>query len=139
VDWKSEKYQWPHHEVSQFVLFLHGTGATTHSFRDIFTDFSKDFSVMALDLPGHGFSSRLKGGRPTLERVSQGIAKLLAHEKFMPDLIVGHSAGAAIAVELAFKHLHDVKALVSINGVSCRRKALVCKPIYVSSICVWRT
>lgn len=134
MDWKSEKYQWPHHEVSQFteidgmrwhiqkagngpsVLFLHGTGATTHSFRDIFTDFWKDFSVIALDLPGHGFSSRLKGGRPTLERVSQGIAKLLAHENFMPDLIVGHSAGAAIAVELAFKHLHDVKALVSING-----------------------
>jgi len=134
VDWKSEKYLWPHHEVSQFieidgmrwhvqkdgagpsVLLLHGTGATTHSFRDIFTDFSKDFSVMALDLPGHGFSSRLKGGRPTLERVSQAIAELLAHENFIPDMIVGHSAGAAIAVELASKHLDETKALVSING-----------------------
>lgn len=134
MDWKSEKYQWPNHEVSQFieidkmrwhvqkagagpsVLLLHGTGATTHSFRDIFKDFSKDFTVMALDLPGHGFSSRLNGGRPTLERVSTGIAKLLEHEKFSPDMIVGHSAGAAIAVELASKHLHETKGLVSING-----------------------
>lgn len=134
MDWKSEKYTWPNHEVSQFieidkmrwhvqkagsgasVLLLHGTGATTHSFRDIFNDFAKDFTVMALDLPGHGFSSRLNGGGPTLERVSDAIAKLLSHEKFSPDMLVGHSAGAAIAVNLAFKHLHKIKALVSING-----------------------
>lgn len=134
MDWKSEKYTWPNHEVSQFieidkmrwhvqnagsgpsVLLLHGTGATTHSFRDIFNDFAKDFTVMALDLPGHGFSSRLNGGRPTLERVSEAIARLLSQEKFLPDMIVGHSAGAAIAVNLAFKHLHKIKALVSING-----------------------
>ncbi len=134
MDWKSEKYQWPNHEVSQFieidrmrwhvqkagsgpcVLLLHGTGATTHSFRDIFNNFSKDFTVMALDLPGHGFSSRLNGGRPTLERVSAGIAKLLEHENFSPDVIVGHSAGAAIAVELASKHVCGTKGIVSING-----------------------
>lgn len=134
MDWKSEKYQWPNHEVSQFIevdkmqwhvqragsgpsiLLLHGTGATTHSFRDLFNDFLKDFSVMALDLPGHGFSKRLNNGRPTLERVSAAIANLLEHEKFAPEIILGHSAGAAIAVELAVKHLHEVRALVSING-----------------------
>lgn len=134
MDWKSEKYRWPNHEVSQFieidgmrwhvqkkgngpsVLLLHGTGATTHSFRDIFKDISRNFTAMALDLPGHGFSSRLNGGRPTLERVAQAIAKLLAQEKFLPDMIVGHSAGAAIAVELALNHLTETKALVSING-----------------------
>jgi magnesium chelatase accessory protein len=134
LDWKSEGHNWPNRECSQFIkvngtnwhiqqkgegskiLLLHGSGATTHSMRGLFTELSKSHNVMTLDFPGHGFSSRLGGGKPTLNRVSDALAVLLQERDFMPELIVGHSAGAAVAVNLASKTPIQPNAIVSING-----------------------
>jgi len=134
VDWKSEGDTWPNSNFSRFVecnnmswhvqqsgkgpklLLLHGSGATTHSFADLLPELAKNFSVMAIDLPGHGFTSRLNGGRPTLDRVSDGIINLLAQLDYQPEMIIGHSAGAAIAVNMALRSEIDLKGIVSING-----------------------
>lgn len=144
MDWKSEGHNWPNREFSEFVtvkgtrwhvqrnandnandkakdkvrkiLLLHGSGATTHSMRGLFENLSADFDVVALDLPGHGFSSRIGGGSPTLDRVSQALADLLSQLSFMPDVIIGHSAGAAIAVNMASKTAIEPKGIISING-----------------------
>ncbi len=134
MDWKSEGHSWPNSEYSEFIklngmnwhvqrkgsgkniLLIHGTGATTHSVAELFNLLAKDHSVMALDLPGHGFASKMYDGGPTLERVSSGLEKLLKHLIFEPDLIVGHSAGAAVAVNLTSHGMINPKAIVSING-----------------------
>lgn len=134
MDWKSEGQTWPNHELSKFIhcnnmtwhvqqagegpqlLLLHGSGATTHSFGKLIPLLSRHFSVTAIDLPGHGFTSRLNGGRPTLDRVSDGITMLLEQLSLKPELIMGHSAGAAIAVNLALRPAIDPAKLISING-----------------------
>ena len=60
-----------------------------------------------MDLPGHGFTrGRLPEGL-TLTAVAGALARLLAVESFTPELIVGHSAGAAIAIQLAIAHGMD--------------------------------
>ena len=56
---------------------------------------------MALDLPGHGFSGIPPFGRSTLDAITDGVTQLLTDLKLTPSHIVGHSAGAAIAVQLA--------------------------------------
>jgi magnesium chelatase accessory protein len=134
VNWKSLGHSWPNHQYSQFVkldgmnwhvqtagsgariLLLHGTGATTHSLADIFNILSQTNEVMALDLPGHGFTSRMYNGSPTLPSISAEIVKLLDKLSFQPDLIVGHSAGAAIAVTMTSHSPINPDKLVSING-----------------------
>ena len=40
------------------MLLLHGTGASTHSFRDLLPALAEHFDVLAPDLPGHGFTAR---------------------------------------------------------------------------------
>ena len=83
------------------LLLLHGTGAATHSWRDMLRPLAQHFRVIAPDLPGHGFSK----GRPphglTMPGVSRAIAALLGELDADPALIVGHSAGAAIAIRMA--------------------------------------
>ncbi|MEL4403125.1 alpha/beta fold hydrolase, partial [Shewanella algae] len=72
---------WPNRDSSRFVeagglvwhvqqmgsgppiLLLHGTGAATHSWRGVMPLLARDFTVIAPDLPGHGFTrGRPRGG-----------------------------------------------------------------------------
>jgi len=98
------------------MLFFHGSGATTHSMVGLFDVFAARNRVTAIDLPGHGFTSPLGFGSPTLENVSAGIGELCTDLKIDPQIVVGHSAGAAIAVRMISRGLVAPKLLVSING-----------------------
>ena len=83
------------------VLLLHGAGASTHSWRDILPLLAQDHRVVALDLPGHGFTQLGARQRSSLERMTEDLGHLIAQENWRPDLIAGHSAGGAIALNLA--------------------------------------
>ena len=82
------------------VLLIHGTGASTHSWAPLIHELSERYQILAIDLPGHGFSSVPRFGRSTLETITDGVAHLLNQLDIVPTHIVGHSAGAAIAVQL---------------------------------------
>lgn len=82
-------------------LLLHGTGAATHSWRDIMPLLGSDYRVIAPDLPGHGFTRTNLRRAVSLPMMAASVAALLAKLDAKPDLIVGHSAGAAIALQLA--------------------------------------
>ncbi len=116
-DWAADGKDWPNAHASSFVraggyewhvqmmgsgpvcLLIHGTGAATHSWRDVMPLLAKHYTVVAMDLPGHGFTKG-SGKRPTLEGMATSVAALLDVLKLTPALIVGHSAGVAIAVQL---------------------------------------
>jgi magnesium chelatase accessory protein len=83
------------------VLLIHGTGASTHSWAPIIQYLSDHCQILALDLPGHGFSGIPPFGRSTLDAITDGVTQLLTDLNLTPFHIVGHSAGAAIAVQLA--------------------------------------
>jgi magnesium chelatase accessory protein len=128
-DWAIDGKDWPNAHASRFVrvggyewhvqmmgsgpicLFLHGTGAATHSWRDVMPLLAKHYTVVAMDLPGHGFTNG-SGQRPTLPGMAASVAALLDELKLTPNLIVGHSAGVAIGAQL----LLDRKWLASLIG-----------------------
>ena len=106
-DWNSDGADWPNRETSRFVraggydwhvqqagtgpvcLMLHGTGAATHSWRDLMPLLAKHYTVVALDLPGHGFTKSTAGGKVSLEGMAASVAVLLEQIGLTPDLIVG--------------------------------------------------
>ena len=117
-EWNSDGADWPNRETSRFVraggyewhvqqagsgpvcLMLHGTGAATHSWRDLMPLLALHYTVVALDLPGHGFTKSVAGGKVSLDGMATSISELLEHIGLKPDLIVGHSAGVAIGARL---------------------------------------
>lgn len=83
------------------VLLLHGAGGSVHSFRALLPLLAAHFHVLAPDLPGHGFT-RLGGQRrSSLERMAEDLTALCDAQGFHPTAIIGHSAGAAIALQMA--------------------------------------
>lgn len=132
--WDIDGAAWPHREASEFVtaggvewhvqrygkgpeiLFLHGTGAATHSWAELGDALKDDFTIIAVDLPGHGFTSTPKAAGMSLPGMAQSAAALLKAIGAKPDIIVGHSAGAAIMVEMLAEGLIKPRAALSING-----------------------
>lgn len=98
------------------MLLIHGAGASTHSWSGLFAILSETFEVIALDLPGHGFTQTRKGFVPTLENTANSIAALLRELDVSPEILIGHSAGAAIAIALADSRQCEPKKIISING-----------------------
>lgn len=133
-DWSREGRDWPHREASRFVdagglrwhvqvmgegpalLLLHGAGAATHSWRDLAPLLARDFTVVAPDLPGHGFTATPSDSGLSLPGVARGVAALLAELNLAPQFVVGHSAGAAVALRLRLDGGAGAGGIVSLNG-----------------------
>lgn len=98
------------------VLLLHGTGASTHSWRRLFPLLAEKFDVIAPDLPGHAFTSAPPGGDHSMISFAKGVGRLLEKLGAEPALGVGHSAGAAVLSRMAIDGIARPQGLVAING-----------------------
>lgn len=136
LTWERDGRHWPHREASRFVdsggirwhvqvmgprigdapvlLLLHGTGASTHSWRGVMPALADRYTLVAPDLPGHAFTGRLADSRMTLPGMANAVTGLIETMEIAPDAIVGHSAGAAIALQMA----HAGHAAVPIVGLN---------------------
>lgn len=140
--WRVDGADWPHRSASQFVqvgesrwhvqrfgsgpvlLLVHGTGASTHSWRAIAPLLARHFTVVAPDLPGHGFSETRTYGRLSLPGMTRSLHALLDHMNVSPVLVAGHSAGAAILVRMALDGRLRPAGIVSLNGALMPFKGL---------------
>ncbi|GAA4002662.1 alpha/beta fold hydrolase BchO [Sphingomonas humi] len=119
LDFERDGRDWPLREHSRFVdagglkwhvqlfgsgpplLLLHGTGASSHSWRDVAPLLAGKHQLMIPDLPGHAFTRGALAGGPTLDAMAEALAALLAALGTPKPRVVGHSAGAAIACRMA--------------------------------------
>lgn len=132
--WDREGRDWPLRETSCFVeaaglrwhvqrlgrgpivLLIHGTGAATHSWRSLAPLLATRFTVIAPDLPGHGFTQMPPPEGLSLPGMAAELRALLGVLGADPSLVVGHSAGAAILARMCLDGMIAPKALVSLNG-----------------------
>jgi magnesium chelatase accessory protein len=108
--------QWSAGAHAPVALLLHGTGAATHTWRHLAPLLAPHFRVFAPDLPGHGYTSTPSEQALTLPAVAQAVGELLAACKLQPTLVIGHSAGAAIAMRMVLDGRVAPQLTVSING-----------------------
>ena len=98
------------------MLLVHGTAASTHTWRDLMPRLARSWDVLAVDLPGHGFSGRLPGGSMALPSLADGLGELLDTMPFEPVVAVGHSAGAAVLLEMALDGLIEPAQIIGLNA-----------------------
>jgi magnesium chelatase accessory protein len=134
LDWSRDGADWPNRPSSRFVeagglswhvqvmgqgpplLLVHGTGASTHSFRDLAPALAARFTVVAPDLPGHAFTSPLPPGRLSFDGMAAALGELVHALGLHPQVAVGHSAGAALLARLALDGVIAPRLLVALNG-----------------------
>jgi magnesium chelatase accessory protein len=133
-DWDEDGRDWPNRASSRFVaaaglrwhvqvmgagpvmLLVHGTGAATHSWRDLAPRLARHFTVVAPDLPGHGFTEAPHEARMSMPGMAESVVALVRALSLAPQWVVGHSAGAAILARACLDDALRPRALISLNG-----------------------
>ncbi len=97
------------------LLLVHGMGASHESWRSLAARLAERFTVVAVDLPGHGGTPPLSRP-PTLERTAECLAGFVRRLDAPIEAAIGHSAGAAILARMAIDDAIDPRLLVAFNG-----------------------
>jgi magnesium chelatase accessory protein len=135
LDWSTDGANWPNRIASRFVkaadltwhvqimghgpilLLAHGAGGSTSSWRDLMPCLARDFTVVAPDLHGHGFTATPGTSGMTVDAIAAGLGALLLALDVSPAVAVGHSAGAAILARLVLSGgIAAPAVLVALNG-----------------------
>lgn len=94
------------------VLLLHGVGLRSEAWNPQIDALAQGCHVTALDMPGHG-ESPLPLRPMTLRDYSDAILAVLDG----PAMIVGHSMGAMIALDLAIRFPDRVRGVAALNAI----------------------
>ena len=138
--WPDDLDGWPHREVSRQILcrphrwhvqeggtgptllLIHGAGGATQSWRGLFPLLAETHHVVAVDLPGQGFTELGARARCGLAPMAEDLASLAKQEGWQPIALIGHSAGAAIALQMSLTRSVPViclnPALQNFDGVA---------------------
>lgn len=95
------------------TLMLHGAGSSALSFRRMADRLEGERRLLIPDLPGHGRTRLGTRQRSGLQPMAEDVGRLAQDRLDRIDLVIAHSAGAAVALEMA-RHM-DVGRIVAIN------------------------
>ena len=136
--WPEDAAGWPFAEASRFVgsrphrwhvqevgagpllLLIHGAGGATQSWRALIPLLARDHRVVAMDLPGQGFTRRGTGGRCGLDPMAEDLLRLIQQEGWEPEAVICQSAGVPIALRMAELGLRPPKGVIGLNAALAR-------------------
>ena len=101
----------------QAIVFIHGLGQNLNSWINQIEFFNNEFRVIALDLRGHGLSS--KGNKKiTINQFSEDIISLLNFLSIESANFIGFSLGGLICQQLTIKFQHRIHSVSLCNTYS---------------------
>lgn len=104
--------------ATQPLLFLHGLGGNYGTWQVALGSLAENHRVVALDLPGHGKSAKPDPSTAdySLSGLTDAVKHAIAALKPTKPIVVGHSLGGAIALQLALDLGDQIGGLVLINS-----------------------
>ena len=93
-----------------WVVFIHGIGGSTLTWKRQIKDFSKKYNLLLLDLQGHGKS--YSDEEVTVKSVNDSIKEILDHLNIKKADFVGMSLGTLVIAQFAIKYPQYVTSIV---------------------------
>lgn len=97
------------------VVFIHGFCESSSIWKSLSEDLSEEFRIICPDLPGFG-KSPLPENDFTLEEIGDQLVSWLLDHNIKQCIVIGHSMGGYIALEILRKHPDFVKAIGLFNS-----------------------
>ena len=98
------------------VAFIHGWGLTRGDFDEVTEYLPKKYRVLAIDLAEHGVSRSLRDAW-TVGEFAQDVKAVLEFESASTAVVVGHSLGGAVAVEVGRLLPNVVTDIVALDAL----------------------
>jgi len=97
------------------LILIHGAGGMSSYWANQLSELSKNSRVIAIDLPGHGKSQRMKE-KPTIERYVEHVVGFMKQINLGKAVIAGHSMGGVVVQQLALENPELVEKLIIIDS-----------------------
>ena len=104
------------------VILIHGLGLRSESWIEQIKILKKNYTIYSLDLPGHGQSKLLSQNKLTLKGFCSEITKFIKLLNIYKPILIGHSLGALITIEIAGNNPNILKSGIAISSVYKRSK-----------------
>jgi pimeloyl-ACP methyl ester carboxylesterase len=112
------------------LLFLHGLGASSFSWRHNLGPLANHYRVLAPDLTAHGRTGPTASPDYRLETLAEGILTFLNRRGVSQAAIAGNSLGGSLALLLAHHYPERVAALILLApGAALNRPPLIFYPL----------
>ena len=95
------------------IVFIHGFGASTYSWRQVAVSLSASNRVICVDLMGFGHSEKPSGESYTLDRQASLLKQFLDNKGIDSPILIGHSYGGGVCLSLLDQIRQDPKCRVS--------------------------
>lgn len=102
------------------VVLLHGWNGSTFSMRYAIAELAERYRVVAVDLPGYGYSTRAEHLDYTSSRQAAVVLALMDKLGIDRAVVLGHSMGGGVAMRLALADPDRVPKLVLVASVTPR-------------------
>lgn len=97
------------------MVFLHGLTATAETYIHLMESLGEDHRLIALDLPGTDFAGRAADGDASLAAMARTVSLTLGQLGLERPILVGHSHGGAIALQIAAQTPDSLRGLVLLS------------------------
>ncbi len=118
------RYQYTSHPDQQGMplVLVHGYGGLLDHWRRVLPLLGVEHPIYTLDLYNFGYSAILNGTPPGLRVWAEQVAHLIRSVVRQPAIVIGHSMGGAVSLQLAADHPDTVAALVLVNSIGYPRQ-----------------
>ncbi|WP_333820083.1 alpha/beta fold hydrolase [Ohtaekwangia sp.] len=98
------------------LLFIHGSFLSKHYWREQVEYFKSSYTVIAVDLAGHGHSGRDRK-QWTMQSYGKDISGIIDSLHLKNVILIGHSMGADVALETAALQPGTVKGIIAVEAL----------------------
>jgi len=123
------------------ILLLHGWGVYKETWKNLFPELSKHYTIYALDLPGFGNNKEVPP-KFVLDDYVIFLNEFLKQKEIKKCILIGHSFGASIASLFTLTHPKKVEKLVlysgglALNNTVRRQQGLISYSLILFSVIV---
>ena len=115
--YKGTKISYSDEGTGKVLVYIHGFLEEKSMWTSLITNFKSKYRCISIDLFGHGASENF-GYIHTMEEQASMIKSLLDRLKLRRYVLIGHSMGGYIALELTKKHPENIRGLILQNSTA---------------------
>jgi len=101
---------------SDSIFLLHGLGSAAVDWSMQTAVLARHYHVAAFDFPGHGDSEPVPR-RTSIRDLCRRVLGTAGHLNLKPDILVGHSLGGLVALQMVLEAPEMFRALILVNAV----------------------